>query len=398
MDHDGEIAALLPDPPPPRPARREAAIDEAMRRFDAIGEPLRATGRRPAASPAKWTARFMRPQFGALVATVLLVVVAVPVWLSRDHTSLPPTKTIAASAVDGAPSPVPATGPAASPALVGSGMPTLEAQRKPEPALASSSPASMEEGRQADQPAPPPQAPAQMADSNTALAPAPEAARKEKSSSARSDGNAQLAEAGAPPPAVAIGAAKSTSAPANADAAKARGLPSDQLVVTARRIDPTSAHEAASPRKQRAANQPPQRGDWNACTVNDPAHSLETCGKLVDPAASGPAGRAAAHVAEGLSRAWVGNLDGAISAFDQAIARSPRFAFAYLNRGLAYERKGDFANAMADLDRAVRHAPGDARNYYNRSLLLRRQGDDIRAAADADHAIELDARYRAVIR
>jgi hypothetical protein len=140
------------------------------------------------------------------------------------------------------------------------------------------------------------------------------------------------------------------------------------------------------------------RGDWNACTVNDPNRSLAACRKLVDPATKGAAGRAAARLADGLSQAWQGDLDGAISAFDQAIAIEPRQSLAYLNRGLAYQRSGDLDRAIADLDRAVKYARGSARAYYNRSLLLRQRGDTRRATADENRAVSLDLRYQAVVR
>lgn len=396
MDHDGDIAALLPDAP--RPARRDAAIDEAMRRFDARGDPQRAAAARPTARQPGRTARFMRPQFGALVATVLLVVVAVPVWMARDRSSPPAAEKSMASNVATSPSPVPAARPAASPAVAGSAKPAPDAEPRPEPPLTGSAPAELAESRQAAPPVIRPQPAVQAADAIASLA--PEATRQEKVAAPPPGGNAGFAQGGAPPPVAAIGPAKSASAPALADvdAAKARANSDEQVVVTARRAAAPSAREAASPRKRGAANQPLGRGDWNACTVNDPVHRLDACRKLFDPGAPGPAGRAAAHLADGLALAWAGDLDGAIARFDQAVAQSPRLAFAYLNRGLAYERKGDVAKAMADLDRAVRHAPGAARNYYNRSLLLRRLGDDVRADADADRAIELDARYRAVIR
>jgi tetratricopeptide (TPR) repeat protein len=154
------------------------------------------------------------------------------------------------------------------------------------------------------------------------------------------------------------------------------------IVVTGSRID---------------RRKPAGRGDWNACTVNDPSRSLRGCGSLVNPGAKGEAGRAAAHVSDGLSRAWRGDMDGAIAAFDQAIAASPRNAFAYLNRGLARQRNGDTDSAIADLDQAVRYAPRAARVYYNRSLLLRERGDTRRARVDEDRALGIDPTYDAVV-
>ena len=39
MAVEKDQSAWLPEPPPPRPARRDAAIDAALRRFDGIDEP-----------------------------------------------------------------------------------------------------------------------------------------------------------------------------------------------------------------------------------------------------------------------------------------------------------------------------------------------------------------------
>jgi tetratricopeptide (TPR) repeat protein len=141
----------------------------------------------------------------------------------------------------------------------------------------------------------------------------------------------------------------------------------------------------------------PDRGDWNACTINDPRRSLAACKYLINPGAKGIKGQAAAHLADGLSLAWQGIMDRAIAAFDQAIAIAPKSSLAYLNRGLAYRRQGDVDRALADLDKAVRLAPNAARGYYNRSLLLRERGDTRRAEADQLRAVSLNADYEEVI-
>lgn len=73
----------LPKPPPPRPARRDAAIDAALRKFD---------GEAPAASPSSpepWTTR-RRYQLGAFATAALALVIFVPVALtgvSSDRTN-----------------------------------------------------------------------------------------------------------------------------------------------------------------------------------------------------------------------------------------------------------------------------------------------------------------------
>ena len=177
----------------------------------------------------------------------------------------------------------------------------------------------------------------------------------------------------------------------------------DGVVVTGSRIPRPSLEEPSTlsvatrstPAAQLSAKTA-DRGDWNACTVDDPGQTLVGCRALVDPAADGAEGRAAAHLADGLTRAWAGDLRGAIRAFDRAIAGDPRSAFALLNRGLAYRRSGDLDRALADLDRSVGLAPLSARALFQRSLLLRQMGQSARAEADLDRAIELDRRYAAL--
>lgn len=162
-------------------------------------------------------------------------------------------------------------------------------------------------------------------------------------------------------------------APVVAGRAAAESADSENIVVTAARV-------------RRAP--PPASRDGNACTVNDPNRSLAACRRSL---ARDARGGAASDLADGLSRAWNGDTDGAIAAFDQAIARDPRLSRAWLNRGLAWQQKGDLDRALADLDRAVRLAPRDPGGYRQRAQLLRQRGETRRAAADEARADELDA-------
>jgi hypothetical protein len=360
-DDDDNIALSLPQPPPPMPARREAAIDEALRRFDAAGEPPPvATGRRLSGrKPEPWGTRISRTQAGVLVSAALVALIGVPaVWMSVSHQSATVGQKTLASAADG-------------PAMLDSVAPEPLAQPSPPPAVLA------DEEAKASAASPP--APAMELAQNDAAPPPVSQMRAEKGFLARSEREVQLAEAAMPPPPPAAPAGVAAP-PAEMGAAADMA---ESVVVTARR---------------RATPKPVGRGDWNACTVNDPGHSLSGCKTLFDPGAAGPAGRAAAHLADGLSRAWQGDFDGAIAAFDQAIDIAPRLSFAYLNRGLAYQHRGELDRAIADLDRAVRYAPGVARGYYNRSLLLRQRGDADRASTDEDRAVRIDPRYDAVVR
>jgi tetratricopeptide (TPR) repeat protein len=135
-----------------------------------------------------------------------------------------------------------------------------------------------------------------------------------------------------------------------------------------------------------------RRGDWNACTVNDPARSLEKCRRQIDGA-----GKAGSFLSEGLSRAWDGDYARAIAAFDAAIAANPRSSFAYLNRGLVLSREGETDRAVADLDKAVRYGSASARAYFNRSLVLRGRGDTKRADQDRARAVNLDPDYSEIV-
>src|SRR5687768_17281260 len=87
MGGDDDIAASLPRPPLPAPARRESAIAEALRRFDG-GEarPASADGDRRSARPAPWWSGPGRPYAGALAGAFLVAVIGLPfVWTSFDR-------------------------------------------------------------------------------------------------------------------------------------------------------------------------------------------------------------------------------------------------------------------------------------------------------------------------
>ncbi|MEA3051499.1 MAG: hypothetical protein QOG72_402 [Sphingomonadales bacterium] len=353
---DDDIAASLPRPPFPAPARREAAIAEALRRFD--GEAPAPSGqarRRPRA--VSWRPSANRPFAGALAGAFLVALIGIPlVWTSFDRS-------------------------------IGEG------GREPRPGVE----------------APPAEVPRQGADSSAADVAPPEPGPASKALAA-ADGNgtaepAQIARTDpSPQPARVAGKAPvGVSQEPVADVA----APNDGVIeVTGSRVRRPNL-SAASPvavlggedravvvTGTRVAAAPAlRRGDWNACTIDDPGRSLAACRKLVGPAAKGASGRAAAHVAEGLSSGWDGDWEAAIASFDRAIEAAPRSSAAYLNRALAWRRRGDLDRALADLDRAVRYSPGGARFYYHRSLVLRQRGDLRRARADEERAVDLDPSY-----
>src|SRR3954454_18143488 len=67
----------LPEPPPPRPARRDAAIEAALRRFDGLPEAAPAASERP-----RWSwASTHRPQLAVAISALLLMVIFIPAAL-----------------------------------------------------------------------------------------------------------------------------------------------------------------------------------------------------------------------------------------------------------------------------------------------------------------------------
>ena len=361
MAADDDIAAFLPKPPPPAPARRTAAIDQALHVFDRRGDALGAPGSaRPARSPPWWSS-LGRPYAGPLVAAASIALIGIPVaWNALSD----PTR------VSGEMAPGAAADDAAGPLTDAAGAKQADVVLSEPPDSMARGPASEPGDAQALAEAPAAGAP-------MALAPA-------------------APMEAAPPPFGEL---------ADADAAEPALAMSEEndVVVTGTRIarpelQAPNALAVDAPRttSARAASKAATRGDWNACTVDDPDRSLAGCGTLIDPAAEGAGGRAAAHLADGLGLAWGGDLNGAIRAFDRAIAADPTSAFAYLNRGLAYRRIGSLDRALADLDRAVRFAPRSARALFQRSLLLRQKGEARAADADLERAIALDRRYAAL--
>lgn len=362
---DDDIMAALPHPPPPSPKRREAAIGDAMARFGGAGQAAPDRAAQPAARPTGWWANIRRPQATALVTAALVAAIGLPVAWTIDFRPDAPAEQATPAPRDAAP-------PATAEAAARTDTPTTPS---PPPAVAravSTSTAAPEAGTA---PAPHPAEPARLA---PPAPPPPPPSPMVAGRTARSDGELVVSGARVARPAL------EQASPVTAFSAEE--APRDEagsIVVTGAMIAPRGK---------------PARGDWNACTVNDPSQTLTRCRKMANKGTKDVQSRADAHLADGLKQAWAGNFDEAIAAFDRAIAVAPDLSVAYLNRGIAYERQGDRARAIADLDQAVKYAPKSARAYYNRSLILRENGDLRRADADESRAINLDPRYQKILR
>ena len=348
MTGDDDFRAFLPDPPPPAPKRREAAIAEALARFDGTA----AAERRPRPAVTRpWWKSLRGPQAGLLATAALVAAISLPfAW-----TTLNPGMPAADERVS--PSPredvrVASRDTVVVPAATSIATAPPEEADRVEPNIPARPPA----------PAAPPAKRVELAQAETAT-PAPAAAKAEEAAPIVVQGRAYAPPIQDTPSAITVVSADKVS--------------ENDVVVTGTRI-----------------SKPPRRGDWNACTVNDPSRTLSKCRKLANKGAKDVRAQADVHLSDGLKHAWEGDLVGAIVAFDQAIAVAPDLSVAYLNRGLAYDRQGESTRAIADLDRAIRHAPQSARAYYNRSLVLRKNGDTRRADLDERRAISLDNRYQ----
>jgi tetratricopeptide (TPR) repeat protein len=410
MAIDDDIAAHLPQPPLPAPAQRQAALDEATRRFDAArsGQPIAAE--RPTAPGPSW-ARIGRPQVAALVTVGLVLLFGVPAaWIAVDHRPSSKSDAMIATAEVSAPNRPPPAVPKVQPEPPASETPPPIAAPKsavpaqPTTALASNAPkdyAPADRGQAVSNPG-------SAASGAIELVQADAASVAEKASGAKRDVAADKQKAmrfaSAPPAALAPPPAPSMPEPKSAAgrsseafaAGSALQKPSEDTrdqVVTAHQRSEAVMDVVVTGRRVSLP-----RGDWNACTVNDPVHDLGKCRTLVNPAAGGAAGRAADHIADGLTQAWNGDYGRAVDAFDRAIAIQPRLSFAHLNRGLAYQRQGRFDRALADFDKAVRYDLGGARGYFNRGRLLRALGEAKRAEADEDRALAIDPSYDEVVR
>lgn len=350
MASERNLSDLLPPSPPPRPDRREAAIDAAMRRYDgAPSQPVRS-----AAPLRRW--RLSRgPQLGMLTAAGLVAAIGLPLWLSSERQPPGVARTPAATETPRAAVASTQTGASAE---LQDDAPTSRPPQIVAPIEAA--------------PAAPPSEPQVTILAAPVVQVQPAAPPAALSAPGQSG---EFAAAAAPPAPMPVQEAQDGS---NAVA---------DIVITSAR---TTGYAKA---RQRIERRVADRGDWNRCTIDDPQQDVDACAPRARAAASNPAQQAAALVADGLAAAWRDDLDGAIAAFDRAIAASPNFAAAWLNRGLAHAKAGDDARALADLDRAVRYAPSEARGWFQRSLVLRRAGKSRSANADAARAVELDPRY-----
>jgi len=98
---------------------------------------------------------------------------------------------------------------------------------------------------------------------------------------------------------------------------------------------------------------------------------------------------ARAHVEHGRLLAASGDLDGAMTDLDAAVAAAPALAVAYAFRAEVKFARSDIDGAFADYDQAIAFsAADDPSGYLMRGHAYNEHGDYQRAAADYDQAIK----------
>lgn len=95
---------------------------------------------------------------------------------------------------------------------------------------------------------------------------------------------------------------------------------------------------------------------------------------------------------EGLKRAQVGDLQGAMKLFDQSVALKDDYPVRQ-SRGTAKSLMKDYESAVEDFTKALQFNPKAKKAYLNRGIARKKLTDYKTAQADFDAALKLDPRY-----
>jgi tetratricopeptide (TPR) repeat protein/S1-C subfamily serine protease len=103
--------------------------------------------------------------------------------------------------------------------------------------------------------------------------------------------------------------------------------------------------------------------------------------------------RAAFYNNRGNVRYELGDKQGAIQDYNQAIKINPNDALAYNNRGIVRNELGDKQGAIQDCNQAIKINPNDALAYNNRGIVRNDLGDKPGAIDDFNLAIKFNPNY-----
>ena len=96
------------------------------------------------------------------------------------------------------------------------------------------------------------------------------------------------------------------------------------------------------------------------------------------------------YCVRGFIRYELGDKQGAIDAFNQAIKIDPNYALAYNNRGIVCNELGDKQGAIDDYSQAIKINPNYALAYCNRGVVRDALGDKHGAIDDYSQAIKIN--------
>lgn len=138
-----------------------------------------------------------------------------------------------------------------------------------------------------------------------------------------------------------------------------------------------------------AADTGAQSNNWRQCVADTTPAAIEACTSVIflDPKNDG------AFINRGIAFRRIGDLERALSDYNEAIRLNPLAADAFNNRGNAFKELNQFDRAMQDYDEAIRLNPHYAHAYNNRGVIFLESGQPERAADDFDQAIGCDPAY-----
>ena len=122
------------------------------------------------------------------------------------------------------------------------------------------------------------------------------------------------------------------------------------------------------------------------------AEVIAACSRLIDKTTV-PVDRAWAFTLRARAKSDQGDLAGAVSDCNSALALRPTYDSALGIRAGAYERLENYALALRDSTEAISLKPDDAEYYNIRGLTYRELGEPAKALADLDQAIKLMPDY-----
>ena len=98
-------------------------------------------------------------------------------------------------------------------------------------------------------------------------------------------------------------------------------------------------------------------------------------------------------IVEGEAKLAAGDIDGAVGAFQQAVAASPSSAVARSKLGIAYVHKKQWDAAAGEFGRAIQLDPTYAPAYSNLGNVYRERGQLDHAVAHYQKAVSMDPDY-----